>query len=146
MNLNPQVRDALVAPFRRISMWFASSSFASSSHLLNHHSRRFSSRHPLVMIALLSIAAFMAVTVIGPITSSATSGFTAKQDFATGSNPRSVTTGDLNGDGRLDLIVANFNSNNVSVLLNITAPGALTPIFADKQNVDTSDGPIYVTT
>jgi len=181
-------------------MWFAFSSFVSSSHLLNHHSRRFSSRHPLAMIALLSIAAFMAVTVIGPITSSATSSFTSKQDFATGSNPRSVTTGDLNGDGkldlavanvnssnvsvllnttgpgsatpnftakqdfaaglgpvsvavgdlngdgRLDLIVANFNSNNVSVLLNITAPGAPTPIFADKQDLDASDGPIYVTT
>ena len=181
-------------------MWFAFSSFVSSSHLLNHHSRRFSSRHPLAMIALLSIAAFMAVTVFGQIPSSATSSFTSKQDFATGSNPRSVTTGDLNGDGkldlavanvnssnvsvllnttgpgsatpnftakqdfaaglgpvsvamgdlngdgRLDLIVANFNSNNVSVLLNITAPGAPTPIFADKQDLDTSDGPIYVTT
>ena len=200
MNLNPQVRDALVAPFGRISMWFAFSSSASSSHLFNHHSRRFSARHPLGMIALLSIAAFMAVTVIGPITSSATSGFTDKQDFATGSNPRSVTTGDLNGDGkldlavanvnsssvsvllnttvpgsatpnftakkdfaaglgpvsvavgdlngdgRLDLIVANFNSNNVSVLLNITAPGGLTPLFADKQDVAASNGPINLTT
>lgn len=75
----------------------------------------------------------MAMTVIGPITSSATSGFTAKQDFAAGLDPVSVAVGDLNGDGRLDLIVANFNSNNVSVLLNITAPGGLTPIFATNR-------------
>ena len=35
-----------------------------------------------------------------------------------GSNPISVTAGDFNGDGYLDLAVANYNSNTVSILLN----------------------------
>src|SRR6267143_5400659 len=34
-----------------------------------------------------------------------------------GSNPTSVTAGDFNGDGKLDLAVTNLGSNNVSVLL-----------------------------
>lgn len=38
-------------------------------------------------------------------------------NFGAGSGPFSVATGDFNGDGKLDLAVANFASNNVSVLL-----------------------------
>jgi len=37
--------------------------------------------------------------------------------YDTGATPWSVATGDLNGDGRLDLVTANSTSNNVSVLL-----------------------------
>ncbi len=72
-------------------------------------------------------------------------GFTPKEDFATGSTPSSGTVGDLNGDGKLDLAVANFNSDNVSVLLNTTAPGAVTPSFAAKEDFATGTSPISVT-
>jgi hypothetical protein len=44
-------------------------------------------------------------------------GFLAPLAFDTGSLPVSVAVGDFNGDGRLDLAVANFYSDNVSVLL-----------------------------
>src|SRR5262245_61649416 len=37
--------------------------------------------------------------------------------FDTGINPRSVAIGDLDGDGKSDLAVANVLSNSVSVLL-----------------------------
>jgi hypothetical protein len=37
--------------------------------------------------------------------------------FVTGDDPRSVDIGDLNGDGSLDLVVANRGSDNISVLL-----------------------------
>ena len=37
----------------------------------------------------------------------ATPSFAAKQDFTTGSGPFSVALGDLNGDGKPDLAVAN---------------------------------------
>jgi hypothetical protein len=37
--------------------------------------------------------------------------------YSTGSNPYSVTVGDFNNDTRLDIVVANYRSNNVSVLL-----------------------------
>ena len=46
-------------------------------------------------------------------------GFTAASGspFAAGANPYSVAVGDFNGDGKPDLAVANYSSNNVTVLL-----------------------------
>jgi hypothetical protein len=38
-------------------------------------------------------------------------------NFATGDAPSSVTLGDVNGDGKLDIIVGNYSSANTSVLL-----------------------------
>jgi hypothetical protein len=43
--------------------------------------------------------------------------FQTAQTFPTGTYPISVAVGDFNGDGILDLAVANAGSNNVSVLL-----------------------------
>ena len=37
--------------------------------------------------------------------------------FPTGNSPRSVALADFNQDGKLDIVTANQNSNNVSVLL-----------------------------
>src|SRR5881296_3123582 len=47
--------------------------------------------------------------------------FGAATPFPVGSSPASVAVGDFNGDGRLDLAVANFNSNSVSILLGLGA-------------------------
>ena len=41
-----------------------------------------------------------------------------RQTFAAGNGPRSVTTGDFNGDGLTDLATANQFPTDVSVLLN----------------------------
>jgi hypothetical protein len=38
--------------------------------------------------------------------------------YAVGKNPHSVTTADVNGDGKLDLICANSGTNTLSVLTN----------------------------
>ena len=43
--------------------------------------------------------------------------FAPDTQFAAGSHPFSVAAGDLNGDGRADIAVANEGSNNVSILL-----------------------------
>src|ERR1700680_534107 len=43
--------------------------------------------------------------------SSAIAAFAAQQTFAAGVHPYSVAQSDVNGDGRLDLIVANRGSN-----------------------------------
>jgi hypothetical protein len=64
--------------------------------------------------------------------------------FATGANPHSVSIGDLNGDGKPDLAIANYNSNSVSVLLNTTAPGATAPSFAAQTSFATGTGPLSV--
>ncbi|HET7371266.1 MAG TPA: Ig-like domain-containing protein, partial [Gammaproteobacteria bacterium] len=63
--------------------------------------------------------------------------FAEKLDFATEDNPFSVTAADVNGDGRTDLIAANYYSHSLSVLLNATVPGATTPSFAVKQDFTT---------
>ncbi len=44
--------------------------------------------------------------------------FATKVDYATGSYPTSVISADVDGDSKLDLIVANNGSNTVSVLKN----------------------------
>jgi hypothetical protein len=43
--------------------------------------------------------------------------FLSAPSYAAGTNPRSVAVGDLNGDGILDLAVADQGSNRVSILL-----------------------------
>lgn len=43
--------------------------------------------------------------------------FSAGVSYATGTGPLAVATGDLNGDGRADVVTANGGSGNVSVLL-----------------------------
>lgn len=44
--------------------------------------------------------------------------FTNLTSYDTAANPHAVATGDFNGDGRLDLVTANYEANNLSVLLN----------------------------
>jgi hypothetical protein len=68
--------------------------------------------------------------------------FAAKVDFTPGSNPYSVAIGDLDGDGKLDLVVANFNSNSVSVFRNIATSGSInTGSFAAKVDFATGSNP-----
>ncbi len=43
--------------------------------------------------------------------------FAPKQNYAAGSHPQAVSVGDLNGDGRTDMVVANKDSGSVSVYL-----------------------------
>ncbi|HLN98743.1 MAG TPA: VCBS repeat-containing protein, partial [Pyrinomonadaceae bacterium] len=125
-------------------MRFAFSASARSSRLVNHRSRRFISRHRALLIVLLVMTAILAGAIGDQMTRAATATFAAKQDFATGASPRSVSRGDLNGDGKFDLAVANLNSNTVSVLLNTTVPGAATPSFAAKQDFATGSEPVSV--
>ncbi|MGF1525733.1 MAG: FG-GAP repeat domain-containing protein, partial [Candidatus Competibacterales bacterium] len=42
--------------------------------------------------------------------------FAPQTRFAVGSRPRSVTLGDVNGEGRLDIVTANGSTDDVSVL------------------------------
>src|SRR5207237_5072267 len=62
-------------------------------------------------------------------------------DFAVGTSPYSVAMGDFNGDGHLDLAVANGGSNDVSVLL-----GNGDGTFRAARNFDAGlgGGPLWV--
>ncbi|MDR3456038.1 MAG: immunoglobulin domain-containing protein [Verrucomicrobiae bacterium] len=73
--------------------------------------------------------------------------FAPKIDIATGAGADRVAVGDLNGDGRPDLAVANGNAGTVSVLQNIiTSPGSFTAgSFAPKIDLAVPSGAIQVT-
>ncbi|XHL94213.1 MAG: FG-GAP-like repeat-containing protein [Microcoleus anatoxicus] len=74
-------------------------------------------------------------------TGATTPTFATNVDFPTGTSPRSVSIGDINGDGKPDLAVANYNSSTASILLNTTATGATTPTFATKVDLATGSSP-----
>jgi hypothetical protein len=71
----------------------------------------------------------------------ATPSFSARVDSATGNNPISLSIGDINGDGKNDMVVANYNSNTVSALLNTTIMGVATPSFSAKEDSTTGNHP-----
>ena len=71
-------------------------------------------------------------TTAAPPTPAPTVVFAPKVDFTTGTGPRNLSIGDINGDGKPDLALANYSSNTASILLNTTATGATTPTFASK--------------
>ncbi|CAF5204174.1 unnamed protein product, partial [Rotaria magnacalcarata] len=65
--------------------------------------------------------------------------FTGQTTYSTGSNPESLKAVDVNGDGKPDIIVANYGSNNVGVLLNIG-----NGMFAAQTTYLTGAGPVEV--
>ena len=65
--------------------------------------------------------------------------FRAANNIAAGKNPVSVAVGDFNGDGRLDLVVANNGNNTVSVLL-----GNGDGTFQGPVGYTTGSGPRFV--
>ncbi len=70
----------------------------------------------------VSVSVFHNTSSIGTITGSS---FAPKVDFTTQNMPRSVSIGDLDGDGKPDLAVANYGSNSVSVFRNTSTSGSI---------------------
>ena len=70
-----------------------------------------------------------------------TPAFASKVDFPTGSGPGAVSIGDLNGDAKLDLAVANIFGGTASILLNNTSTEAPTPDFATQVTFATGTYP-----
>jgi Domain of unknown function (DUF4347)/FG-GAP-like repeat len=66
--------------------------------------------------------------------------FAGSTNVGVGTYPSSVTLGDVNGDGKLDLLTANSNSNNVSVRLGDGLGG-----FTGSTNVGVGTYPSSVT-
>ena len=79
------------------------------------------------------------LTGIGLATQNAAASFSNQATFGTGVAPNSVTLGDVNGDGKTDLAVANKDSNSVGVLL-----GNGNGTFASQQTFATGIGPVAV--
>ena len=67
--------------------------------------------------------------------------FSADAEFACDTFAIGLAIADVNGDGRPDLAVTNFGTNNVSVLINTTPPGSATPHFAPQVEFPVGNGP-----
>jgi len=76
-----------------------------------------------------SVSVLLNTTAAGDATVS----FADHQDFLAGAAPFAVVATDINGDGKLDLVVANRDGNTLSVLINTTVPGDPTVSFATQQ-------------
>ena len=86
----------------------------------------------------------MLVCCIVPAYAQAAVTFATQQAFATGTAPHGVAAGDLNADGKIDLVATNQSSASVSVLINTTAAGATTPTFATQQSFTVGVNPTSV--
>jgi 6-phosphogluconolactonase (cycloisomerase 2 family) len=72
-------------------------------------------------------------------TGSGSVSFAAKVDYTTGTNPLSIKISDMDGDGKSDLVVANYGSNTVSVFRNGSTSGTIS--FATKVDFTTRGRP-----
>ncbi len=84
------------------------------------------------------------VSVLRNTSSIGSVSFAPASNFMVGAAPRSVTIGDIDGDGKLDLAVANgaFSVNSVSVLRNIGDVGSL--VFDPASNFSVGSQPFSV--
>jgi VCBS repeat protein/type IX secretion system substrate protein/FG-GAP repeat protein len=73
-------------------------------------------------------------------TNTVTASFSSAINFNAGSGSISVISADFNGDGLADLAAANYGSNNVSILLNIST-STLTASFGSATNLTVGTNP-----
>jgi hypothetical protein len=83
-----------------------------------------------------TISIFRNTANLGSITETS---FAVKVDIVTATNPRSIAIGDIDGDGKIDMAVANSGSNSVSVFRNTSTSGNIT--FAAKVDFATGLSP-----
>ena len=70
-----------------------------------------------------------------------------KVDFAAGTGAIFINTGDLDGDGKPDMAVANFNENTVSIYRNTASAGSISAgSFAAKFQLTASTNPRSIST
>ena len=92
--------------------------------------------------AAATVSVFRNTATIGSLT---TASFAAKVDFPTASNPYCVAIGDIDGDGKMDVAVANNVGNSVSVLRNTATSGTITAgSLASKVDFTTAAGPYSI--
>jgi hypothetical protein len=89
-----------------------------------------------------SVSVFRNISTIGSITAGS---FAAKVDFTTGTSPHGIAVGDVDGDGKLDFVVPNWDSNTISVFRNTSTAGTISAAsFAAKVDFAASSNPSTV--
>ena len=76
-------------------------------------------------LSLLVAAALFFLSAFPDPAPAQTVSFIARRDLAAGRSPDSVAVGDFNGDGRLDLATANFDSNSTTRRANLAVRSAV---------------------
>src|SRR5439155_751873 len=88
-----------------------------------------------------SVSVFQNSSVVGVLT---TGSFANRVEYTVGADPY-VAAADINGDGKPDLVTANWGSNTVSVLRNTGAGGSITSSSFDaKIDYGTGGNPFSV--
>ena len=91
----------------------------------------------------LAVAGQTSVSILLNTTPSgaAAATFAAPLQLSLPPSDRSLAVGDLDGDGRPDLALANFDASSLSILLNTTPPGALVASFTTNTDFATDEFP-----
>ncbi|MES2380609.1 MAG: T9SS type A sorting domain-containing protein [Bacteroidota bacterium] len=96
------------------------------------------------------IATTRSASSVGVYRNTSTNGFinssslSSIQSYTTASGTNYITSGDIDGDSKIDIITSNFTSNTISILRNTSSgPGSIS--FAAKSDTSTSLNPSYLT-
>ena len=83
------------------------------------------------------------VSVFRSTSTSGSISFAARLDFSTGSNPEGLAFGDIDGDGMVDMVVADRGSNTISLYRNTATSGSITAgSFAARVPFATATAPV----
>ncbi|MCD6013653.1 MAG: type sorting protein, partial [Flavipsychrobacter sp.] len=87
------------------------------------------------------IRVYRNISTSGTLTSGS---FSTSVSFVTGSTPRGVYLNDVNGDGKLDMIIVNSGVNSFSVFRNTASSGSITSgSFAARADFTTASSPLF---
>ncbi len=91
-------------------------------------------------LSVASSASFIPVFSIGTSSGIAASDFAAKKDTSTaGVNPTNILTGDLDGDGKPDLVIINSDNSNIALFLNTSTTSTIS--FASPVIISSATNP-----
>ena len=89
-----------------------------------------------------TVSVFRNTSTSGSLTSSS---FSTKVDFPTSASPSGIAIGDIDGDGKPDIVASNMSSNKISVLRNTSVSGTIDGTsFAPKVDFSTGNNAVQV--
>jgi hypothetical protein len=91
------------------------------------------------------ICAVLGTNTVTVLTNDGSGGFVLACSLDVGGGSQAITAADLNGDGKMDLILANWTANTLSVLLNTTAfPASSRPLITAQPTSKTNSVDVTV--